>query len=658
MLSTRSCLGAALLVLAVGLIVTTAAWGAIGIDITTSMDQVPAKNTVSTSAFSTSSGNELPLAFVSADSTASPNPTARQVASGGLTRELVEIANVQLGTAQIWRAFAPSALTGVTAGVPFSRHYNSHWSIQGSISPSSSATGATVTLTQGSTTVATTTVGTAGSYSFNDVANGTYAVTPSNTGYVFAPSSQAVTVNSTSITGVNFTASLPPGSIQGNISPTSSGTSATVTLTQGSTTVATTTVGAAGSYSFNGIVNGTYAVTPSNTGYVFAPSSQSVTVNGSPVTGINFTASALPTYSISGMITPSANGSGATVTLSGTASATTTADPTGAFSFSGLVNGSYTVTATKAGFAISPASQPVSVNNALVTGVNFTAAVGLGIDVVTYSDSNTPSTTAVTSPFSTNASNELLLAFISADSSASPNTTVTQVAGGGLTWVLVQRANVQLGTAEIWRAFAPSALSGVTVTATLSQKVDSSITVMSFTGVNTSGTNGSGAIGAVGSGNADPGAPTATLVTTANGSLVLGVGNDWDNAIARTLGPNQTMVHQFLANVGDTYWVQRESNATSLSGTSVTLNDSAPTSDRYNLTIVEVLPAPAGTVGTYGTYGIFGTLSPSAQGSGATVTLQRHCQRNHHGRWLRELRVQWTLKRFVHGDAQQERVQL
>ena len=99
---------------------------------------------------------------------------------------------------------------------------------------------------------------------------------------------------------------------------------------------------------------------------------------------------------------------------------------------------------------------------------------------------------------------------------------------------------------------------------------------------------------------------------------MLGVGNDWDNAIARTLGPNQTMVHQFLANVGDTYWVQRESNATSLSGTSVTLNDSAPTSDRYNLTIVEVLPAPAGTVGTYG---IFGTLSPSTQGSGATVTL-------------------------------------
>ncbi|MGA8341262.1 MAG: carboxypeptidase regulatory-like domain-containing protein, partial [Candidatus Sulfotelmatobacter sp.] len=623
MLSTRSCLAATLLVsvvLAVILIVTTTAWG-VGIDVTTSMGQGSAKNTVSASAFSTSSGNELLLAFISADSTASPNATVTQVAGGGLTWVLVERANVQSDTAEIWRAFAPSALSGVTGGVHFLRRRGSHWSIQGNISPSSSGTGATVTLTQGSTTVATTTVGAAGSYFFSGVVNGTYTVTPSNAGYVFAPSSQSVTVNGASITGVNFTASLPTGSIQGNISPSSSSTGATVTLTQGSTTIAATTVDSNGNYSLNGVVNGTYTVTPTKSGYACTPLSQSVTVNGAPVTGINFTASALPTYSISGMISPSANGSGAIVTLSGTASATTTADTSGAFSFSGLANGSYTVTPTTAMFTISPASQSVSVNNAPVTGVNFTAAVGLAIDVVTYGDSNSPSTTAVTSTFSTAASNELLLAFISADSIASPNTTVTQVAGGGLTWVLVERVNVQLGTAEIWRAFAPSALSGVTVTATLSQKVDSSITVMSFSGVNTSGTNGSGAIGAVGSGNADPGAPTATLVTTANGSLVLGVGNDWDNGIARTLGTNQAMVHQFLANVGDTYWVQRESNATSLSGTSVTLNDSAPTGDRYNLTIVEVLPAAAGTVGTYGTYGIFGTLSPSAQGSGATVTL-------------------------------------
>jgi hypothetical protein len=110
-------------------------------------------------------------------------------------------------------------------------------------------------------------------------------------------------------------------------------------------------------------------------------------------------------------------------------------------------------------------------------------------------------------------------------------------------------------------------------------------------GVDTTGTNGSGAIGAIGSGNASTGAPTATLVTTRNNSWVVGSGNDYDNAIARTLGPGQTMVHQDLSPIKDTYWVQRQSIATALSGTSVTINDTAPTGDRYNLSIAEVLPS-------------------------------------------------------------------
>ena len=162
----------------------------------------------------------------------------------------------------------------------------------------------------------------------------------------------------------------------------------------------------------------------------------------------------------------------------------------------------------------------------------------------------------------------------------------------GLTWQLVRRTNTQKGTSEIWRAFATTTLSNLTVTATISQSVAASITVMSFKGVDTSGTNGSGAIGATGSANANPGAPTATLVTTRANSLVVGVGNDYENAIARTLGPNQTLVQQFLSTDGDTYWVQRTTNLVPVAGTSVTINDTAPATDRYNLTICEILPAP------------------------------------------------------------------
>jgi hypothetical protein len=121
--------------------------------------------------------------------------------------------------------------------------------------------------------------------------------------------------------------------------------------------------------------------------------------------------------------------------------------------------------------------------------------------------------------------------------------------------------------------------------------VSSSMTVMGFAGVNTTGASGSGAIGAVATANAISGGPTATLVTTGNGSLVLGVGVDWDSAIARIPGTGQKIVHQYLASVGDTYWVQMCSSTVPLSGTAVTINDTAPTGDRYNLSIVEVLAA-------------------------------------------------------------------
>src|SRR6266403_2411143 len=217
------------------------------------------------------------------------------------------------------------------------------------------------------------------------------------------------------------------------------------------------------------------------------------------------------------------------------------------------------------------------------------ARAAIAIDATASRDAASSSTTVSTLSFSTTSANELLLAFVSADNVSSPNTTVTNIAGAGLTWVLVQRTNAQAGTAEIWRAFASSVLANVTVTATLSQRVLSSITVMSFTGVDTSGANGAGAIGAIGTGNARTGVPAASLVTTRAGSLVLGVGNDWDNAIARTVGTGQVLVHQDLASVGDTYWVQRQVSPTAFSGTSVTINDTAPTGDRYNLSIVEVL---------------------------------------------------------------------
>src|SRR5260370_9747955 len=121
---------------------------------------------------------------------------------------------------------------------------------------------------------------------------------------------------------------------------------------------------------------------------------------------------------------------------------------------------------------------------------------------------------------------------------------------------------------------------------------------MSFGGVKRGGKNGWGATGGVGGKSAASGAPTATIITTGNNSWVVGVGNDFDNAVARTVGSGQTLVHQDLAPSGDTYWVQRQINPIANSGTSVTINDTAPTKDRFNLSIAEILAASGGTTST------------------------------------------------------------
>lgn len=213
---------------------------------------------------------------------------------------------------------------------------------------------------------------------------------------------------------------------------------------------------------------------------------------------------------------------------------------------------------------------------------------GILVDATVSQNSTAAGTTIATPSLTTNYPNELLLAFVSGGPGS--GLTVTSVTGASLTWVLVQRTNTQSGTAEIWRTFAPTVLSGATVTATLSASVYSSITVQTFAGVDPSGTNGSGAIGAIVGANGGSGAPTATLTTTRDNSLVMAVGTDTASATARTPGPSQNLVNQDLSANSNTYWVQTDETTTLISGTAVTINDLAPTSDVYDLSAVEILP--------------------------------------------------------------------
>jgi hypothetical protein len=158
------------------------------------------------------------------------------------------------------------------------------------------------------------------------------------------------------------------------------------------------------------------------------------------------------------------------------------------------------------------------------------------------------------------------------------------VSGAGLTWTLVRRVNTRAGTSEIWTAKATSQLTNVTVTSTPARTgFQQALTVIAFVGAS--------GVGASGGANALNGAPSVSLVTTKAGSVVYGVGNDWDNAISRTVGPNQVMVRESVnTGVGDTFWLQARTGSIATVGTTVVLNDTAPTADRWNFASVEIVP--------------------------------------------------------------------
>ena len=215
-----------------------------------------------------------------------------------------------------------------------------------------------------------------------------------------------------------------------------------------------------------------------------------------------------------------------------------------------------------------------------------TIAGSLRVDNVVFSDG---SGTRTSPAISTATAGQLLLVFAASDGPQAGGQTLT-IAGAGLTWTLVARMNTQPGSSEIWKAVAPGVLANATVTSTPSRTgFSQSLTVIAFAGA-----GGTGAAFAA----SGIGAPSVSLTTTRAGSLVYGVGNDWDGAVARTVGDSQEIVHQWLdTGVGDTFWVQKRSAPIAAAGTVVQLNDTAPSSHRWNLAAVEILvPAAAGNV--------------------------------------------------------------
>jgi Fibronectin type III domain/PQQ-like domain/Viral BACON domain len=387
------------------------------------------------------------------------------------------------------------------------------------------------------------------------------------------PSSQTVALTNQGSGTLSFSASADAAWL--GVSPTSGSVPNTLTVQPAISGLA------AGTY------NGTISITPS-TGAVQKVSvtltvNQAATVPGTP-TGVSATAgdrTALVSWTapasggsaiISYTVTPYVGGVAQPVTtVSGSPPATSV-------TVTGLTDGTtyaFTVYATNG----VGSGQPSAPSNA----VTPTAATSPMVDVKV--SVNATGTTATSPAFSTSQTGETLVVFVSMDGPPTAGTQSATVSGAGLTWSLIGRSNTQWGSAEAWSANAAAKLTNVTVSSKETQSgFHQMLTVVAF-----KGSSGAGAFKAAG---APSGAPSGTITTTKTGSLVYGVGEDWDNAIARTVGSGQAIVSQWAdGGTGTTFWVQDQTTAAGAAGSNVTISDTAPTGDQWDLLVVEVKAA-------------------------------------------------------------------
>ena len=153
------------------------------------------------------------------------------------------------------------------------------------------------------------------------------------------------------------------GAVQGGVALMLSGTSS-----------AATTSATDGTFAFSGVLDGSYTVTPSLSGYTFDPPTRDVAISGGNATGCDFAATKnTGEYSISGTIRGKVL-KGVAIALSGANISTTFSDTTGAYSFTGLADGSYTVTPKLSGYTFDPFSQDVKIEGANPPAVDFSAA--------------------------------------------------------------------------------------------------------------------------------------------------------------------------------------------------------------------------------------------------------------------------------------------
>ncbi len=221
-----------------------------------------------------------------------------------------------------------------------------------------------------------------GNYMLTGAGPGTYVITPDKTNTSFTPQTRSVTINNANVTGVNFTASGGGAGagfiIRGRVVNDSGVPVSGVRIESTGEIDDGVLTDANGNYILNGAAPGTYTITPDRDNTQFSPPSRTVTVSTANVTNVNFTAyggASVGRYAIRGRVLNAAGQPvpGVRIESTGEVNDGVQTDLNGFYTLTGVSPGTYVITPDKKNVRCTPVVRNVSVTNASVNGVNFTA---------------------------------------------------------------------------------------------------------------------------------------------------------------------------------------------------------------------------------------------------------------------------------------------
>lgn len=217
-----------------------------------------------------------------------------------------------------------------------------------------------------------------------------------------------------------------------------------------------------------------------------------------------------------------------------------------------------------------------------------------------HTNIDTPAGTSANSGSWTPGSNELCFAIICCRGNNTPANYTTSITGNGLTWVKVNEKDDTQGaiTISLWRALGASPSAGAITVNFSVVPISMSIQLISFSGVDTTGTNGSGAVTgfiAVDTGASDTNAASpGALTTTRNNSLVFGAGVGRGATWTKAADFTNILVNQTASSAGNIVRSNTEYKQVATSGSSATASWSLSSANDWIALAVEIL-SPSGT---------------------------------------------------------------